>query len=93
MWRLSVLLASAHGRTRTRTAVVVAIFILGACLYSDVASAHRSGCHAWHSCPSDRGTYECGDTGHCNQCPDNKYCKGQKPRQPEAERKSRDAPK
>jgi len=21
------------------------------------ASIHRSGCHRWHSCPSDRGTY------------------------------------
>jgi len=21
------------------------------------ASSHRSGCHRWHSCPSDRGTY------------------------------------
>lgn len=28
---------------------------------------HQSGCHAWHSCPSDHGTYVCGDTGHgCN---------------------------
>lgn len=38
------------------------------------ANAHRSGCHRWHSCPSDRGTYICGDTGHCNYCPDNQYC-------------------
>lgn len=21
------------------------------------ASAHRSGCHRWHSCPSDHATY------------------------------------
>jgi hypothetical protein len=21
------------------------------------AAAHRSGCHSWHSCPSDRHTY------------------------------------
>jgi hypothetical protein len=21
------------------------------------ADAHRSGCHRWHTCPSDRGTY------------------------------------
>ena len=26
--------------------------------------AHRSGCHRWHSCPSDSGSYTCGDTGH-----------------------------
>lgn len=41
--------------------------------------AHRSGCHDWHSCPSDRETYECGDTGHCNYCPDNQYCQNGKP--------------
>ncbi len=27
------------------------------------ASSHRSGCHRWHSCPSDRGTYSM-NTGH-----------------------------
>jgi hypothetical protein len=26
--------------------------------------AHRSGCHRWHSCPSDSGSYVCGDAGH-----------------------------
>jgi len=31
--------------------------------------AHRSGCHAAHSCPSDTGSYVCGDTGHYSQCP------------------------
>ncbi len=46
-----------------------------------VVNAHRSGCHRWHSCPSDRGTYVCGDKGYCSQCPDNKYCKDGKPRQ------------
>ncbi|MEI6478088.1 MAG: topoisomerase DNA-binding C4 zinc finger domain-containing protein [bacterium] len=30
--------------------------------------AHRSGCHRWHSCPSDSGSYVCGDTGHSNYC-------------------------
>ena len=44
------------------------------------ASSHRSGCHRWHSCPSDRGTYVCGDTGHCSQCPDNQYCLNRNPR-------------
>ena len=42
--------------------------------------AHRSGCHRWHSCPPDRGTYICGDTGHCSQCPDNQFCEGGRPR-------------
>ena len=26
--------------------------------------AHKSGCHRWHTCPSDTGSYVCGDTGH-----------------------------
>lgn len=39
------------------------------------AHAHRSGCHRWHSCESDHGTYVCGDTGHCSGCADNQYCK------------------
>lgn len=28
----------------------------------------RSGCHRWHSCQSDSGSYTCGDTGHSNYC-------------------------
>jgi endonuclease YncB( thermonuclease family) len=32
---------------------------------------HRSGCHAAHSCPSDTGSYVCGDTGNFSQCPGN----------------------
>ena len=29
--------------------------------------AHQSGCHRWHSCPSDSGSYTCGDLGYpCN---------------------------
>lgn len=26
--------------------------------------AHQSGCHRWHSCPSDSGSYTCGDKGY-----------------------------
>ena len=37
--------------------------------------AHQSGCHGWHSCPSDSGSYTCGDKGYCSQCYDNAYCK------------------
>ncbi len=33
------------------------------------ASAHRNGCHRWHSCPSDTGSYECGDLGYHTYCP------------------------
>lgn len=35
------------------------------------SSAHRSGCHRWHSCPSHTGSYECGDLGHDNYCSNN----------------------
>jgi len=45
-----------------------------------ISLAHPSGCHRWHSCPSDRETYICGDTGYCSQCPDNQYCENGKPR-------------
>lgn len=44
------------------------------------ALAHQSGCHRWHSCPSDRGTYTCGDLGRCSQCPDNQFCLAGRPR-------------
>lgn len=53
------------------------IFVLG---LVPLASAHRSGCHRWHSCPPDEGSYVCGDLGYCSQCPDNQYCQGGRPR-------------
>ena len=39
-----------------------------ACVLSTPASAHRDGCHRWHSCPSDHGTYTCGDLGYTTYC-------------------------
>lgn len=33
------------------------------------ATAHRDGCHRWHSCPSDSGSYVCGDLGYTSECP------------------------
>ena len=33
------------------------------------AYAHRDGCHRWHSCPSDSGSYTCGDLGYTTYCP------------------------
>ena len=44
-----------------------------------ITEAHRSGCHRWHSCPSDSGSYICGDTGRCSGCPDNQFCESRKP--------------
>lgn len=32
------------------------------------AQAHRDGCHAAHSCPSDTGSYVCGDKGIATYC-------------------------
>lgn len=40
---------------------------------------HKDGCHRWHSCPSDSGSYTCGDTGYCSECPDNQYCRAGQP--------------
>jgi hypothetical protein len=44
------------------------------------SEAHQDPCHRLHSCPSDHGTYVCGDKGRCDQCPDNHYCLAGKPR-------------
>lgn len=33
------------------------------------AQAHQDGCHRWHSCPSDTGSYVCGDLGYRSGCP------------------------
>ncbi len=30
--------------------------------------AHIDGCHRWHSCPSDDGSYVCGDLGYDDEC-------------------------
>lgn len=51
-----------------KAAIVVAtgIVVLAA---MQSAMAHRSGCHRWHSCPSDSGSYVCGDLGYSNYCP------------------------
>jgi len=38
-------------------AATFVIFGGSAALNTESASAHRSGCHRWHSCPSDHATY------------------------------------
>jgi len=57
---------------------VLALFLLSFAVLAEgwgwPLAAHRSGCHRWHACPSDRGTDTCGDLGCCEQCPDNQYC-------------------
>lgn len=59
-------------KSLTRLLGLVAVTVLAACsmvLFAGPASAHRDGCHRWHSCPSDSGSYTCGDTGHYSGCP------------------------
>ncbi len=58
-----------------RITIVISILIIAAlvCVPLTVSnnplSAHRSGCHRFHSCPSDTGSYVCGDLGYDSGCP------------------------
>ncbi len=73
----------------TRLLIATAVFGLTALfLWPSVTEAHRSGCHRWHSCPSDSGSYVCGDTGRCSYCSDNQYCKAGKPSASRAQEKA-----
>jgi len=65
--------------TTCPTLVMIFTIIVGTALITQsltVANtplfAHRDGCHRWHSCPSDTGTYVCGDLGYDDECPDKK---------------------
>jgi hypothetical protein len=49
--------------------IVTALVSLSLTTSNNPASAHRSGCHRYHSCPSDTGSYVCGDLGYDSQCP------------------------
>jgi hypothetical protein len=54
---------------RALTALAVAFFSGTVVLASaGPAPAHRHWCHARHSCPSDTGSYECGDKGDFSMC-------------------------
>lgn len=44
-----------------------------------VSYEHQDACHRWHSCPSDSGSYVCGDAGNCSECPNNQYCQDRAP--------------
>jgi hypothetical protein len=50
------------------TTVLLALGI-GLAVSAPTAVAHQDGCHSWHSCPSDSGSYVCGDTGNYSECP------------------------
>src|SRR5215212_5848985 len=53
------------GRLIAATAVGAAMLAAG----GGTAAAHQDGCHRWHSCPSDTGSYVCGDLGYSSECP------------------------
>ncbi len=54
------------------TVKLLSIVLLAALIFLSSETqifAHQNGCHRWHSCPSDSGSYTCGDTGYSNYCP------------------------
>ena len=53
-------------------ALLAAAVLLGTAGLIVEAAAHPDGCHRWHSCPSDDGSYVCGDLGYCSECPLNR---------------------
>jgi endonuclease YncB( thermonuclease family) len=51
------------------TTILISIVISPISPISPMESfAHRDGCHRWHSCPSDEGSYVCGDLGYDDEC-------------------------
>lgn len=51
-------------------AIVLALALFTLAIPDD-AFAHQSRCHMWHSCPSDTGSYVCGDLGYDTYCSKN----------------------
>ncbi|MGW3092851.1 hypothetical protein ACWDCC_05300 [Streptomyces sp. NPDC001102] len=58
------------GRLLPRAGITVGTAVLLLGLLPVPAEAHRDGCHRWHSCPSDTGSYVCGDLGYDTYCGD-----------------------
>jgi phosphatidylserine/phosphatidylglycerophosphate/cardiolipin synthase-like enzyme len=61
---------------RHHAILILTLVLLGSWITG--LDAHQDPCHRLHACPSDQGTYVCGDLGHCEQCRDNLYCLGGK---------------
>lgn len=68
-------------KRNVRSVATLAFLVVGGLASNSPAFAHRNWCHGLHACPSDQGTYVCGDQGRCDLCPDNEYCKGRISRQ------------
>jgi micrococcal nuclease len=66
--------------TVARRVGIIWMVISGLIGWFAMVTAHQDPCHRRHSCPSDHGTYVCGDLGRCEQCPDNQYCLAGQPR-------------
>jgi phosphatidylserine/phosphatidylglycerophosphate/cardiolipin synthase-like enzyme len=64
-------------RYRQRWLMIIMMLMLAGWVV--VSQAYQDPCHRLHSCPSDHGTYVCGDKGRCDQCPDNQLCLARKP--------------
>jgi hypothetical protein len=60
-------------RVLLATVLLLAVITASLVGVSNPVSAHQSGCHRWHSCPSDSGSYTCGDTGYYSQCGGSTY--------------------
>jgi hypothetical protein len=59
--------------------VWVFVLVSLAALACIITGLYIVDCHVSHSCPAVNSEYECGDLGYCQQCPDNKFCKNQRP--------------
>lgn len=59
-----------HGSKQILKLVACSVVFVGLFFMSTPrnAYAHQSGCHRWHSCPSDSGSYTCGDLGYTSGC-------------------------
>jgi phosphatidylserine/phosphatidylglycerophosphate/cardiolipin synthase-like enzyme len=63
-----------------RPLVIMMIVVLWLMGWMPAARTHQDPCYRLHGCPSDYHSYICGDTGRCDQCPDNQYCLTSRPR-------------
>ena len=64
-----------YNRDMKGLSLVLLFVILASFLFTQSVDAHKNDCHRSHSCPSDTGSYICGDYGSCSGCRDNQYCK------------------